>query len=403
MAVIRCETCGANLDIDPKHFGASVRCGQCKSVFAAVPPVTAPTPLPPQDAEPASGSDAETASAPFDPVVYAEFGIQAPLQNNSPQRPTASVLEPEMVFEEPPVPRRPPIPVPTDDTLKVPVAALNTIALFELLSILVLGIGIGFVFGLDKLPFEIPRYAHKIVTIVCGICLTAIGVRDCIVLLGVQALSRRKSYNVAMFATLLTVLPVPFVIGILVVMGNGSLNPSINRYILLTAAGYSLLWFACGAWVLVYLLQPEVRESFATPLQSRIRRSPDSPKAERELAIMRLELPCAMLSAVAGLNLFWLVFSIAIYLSVVVYGPGRIPITSPEVAGNIVGLAIATLLSFFQLTGLDWIRNIKSYPMAITVAILASLPCTTCAPWTIPLGIWLLAELLRPDTRRAFR
>lgn len=37
MAVIRCETCGANLDIDPKHFGVSVRCGQCKSVFSSPP------------------------------------------------------------------------------------------------------------------------------------------------------------------------------------------------------------------------------------------------------------------------------------------------------------------------------------------------------------------------------
>ena len=66
---------------------------------------------------------------------------------------------------------------------------------------------------------------------------------------------------------------------------------------------------------------------------------------------------------------------------------------------NIVGLA----LSAFYIFASTKMRKLESYGMVMTATILSMLPCTSsCCCVGLPVGIWILVVLSKPEVKSAF-
>ncbi|HVX85494.1 MAG TPA: hypothetical protein VH253_11990 [Phycisphaerae bacterium] len=62
---------------------------------------------------------------------------------------------------------------------------------------------------------------------------------------------------------------------------------------------------------------------------------------------------------------------------------------------SIIGLVIA--FGGFKM------RNLQNYGLAMTAAVLALLPCSSCCCITLPFGIWAIVVLMKPEVKAAFR
>ena len=71
----------------------------------------------------------------------------------------------------------------------------------------------------------------------------------------------------------------------------------------------------------------------------------------------------------------------------------------PNVIGMVVGLGISVMTAF----GAVRMRKLESYPLAMTAAVLAILPCSGCCILSMPLGIWALVILLDAQVKESFR
>jgi hypothetical protein len=70
------------------------------------------------------------------------------------------------------------------------------------------------------------------------------------------------------------------------------------------------------------------------------------------------------------------------------------------VISSIVGLAISGLILFGALK----MRKLESYGLALTVSILAMIPCISpCCLIGLPIGIWALVVLMKPEVKGAFQ
>ena len=70
------------------------------------------------------------------------------------------------------------------------------------------------------------------------------------------------------------------------------------------------------------------------------------------------------------------------------------------VALTVVGLAIAVLV----VVGGAQMLKVKSWGLALTAAILTMIPCFgPCCGLFLPLGIWALVVLLKPEVKQALR
>jgi hypothetical protein len=47
-------------------------------------------------------------------------------------------------------------------------------------------------------------------------------------------------------------------------------------------------------------------------------------------------------------------------------------------------------------------EDLKSYGLAMTSSILAMIPCHVCCMVGLPIGIWALIVLLKPEVKSAF-
>lgn len=67
---------------------------------------------------------------------------------------------------------------------------------------------------------------------------------------------------------------------------------------------------------------------------------------------------------------------------------------------NLLGMILGGVIAFggFQM------RNLKSYPLAMAAAIIAVVPVCggCCYALGIPLGIWSISTLMRPEVKAAF-
>ncbi len=65
---------------------------------------------------------------------------------------------------------------------------------------------------------------------------------------------------------------------------------------------------------------------------------------------------------------------------------------------NLLAAAIAAGLVY----GAWQMRNLKSYPLAMTACVLGMIPCTNCCCVTLPIGIWALTVLMKPEVKGSF-
>lgn len=67
---------------------------------------------------------------------------------------------------------------------------------------------------------------------------------------------------------------------------------------------------------------------------------------------------------------------------------------------SIIKLAVAGLIIFASMK----LRKLESFPLVVTSAILAIVPCTSpCCCVGIPIGIWVLVAIMKPEVKSAFR
>jgi hypothetical protein len=74
--------------------------------------------------------------------------------------------------------------------------------------------------------------------------------------------------------------------------------------------------------------------------------------------------------------------------------------------GGSVGLVVAALviiLGAVMIFGGMKMRQLQSYGLAMTASILGMLPCTCCCIIGLPIGIWSLVVLMKPEVKAAFR
>lgn len=67
---------------------------------------------------------------------------------------------------------------------------------------------------------------------------------------------------------------------------------------------------------------------------------------------------------------------------------------------NVIGLAMSVVV----FMGASKMKNAESYGLAMAAAIIAMVPCVSpCCLLGLPLGIWALVVLLKPEVKAAFQ
>jgi GYF domain 2 len=128
-------------------------------------------------------------------------------------------------------------------------------------------------------------------------------------------------------------------------------------------------------------------------------------------ATSQLQGPAIVLMIVAGLNFIFSAIGLAMHLAGA--GMSRFgPVGNPEVEkllemtsgiggviSNFVGLAIAAVM----FVGALKMKQAQNYGLAMTATVLAMIPCVTpCCLLGLPIGIWALVVLLKPEVKSAF-
>jgi hypothetical protein len=84
----------------------------------------------------------------------------------------------------------------------------------------------------------------------------------------------------------------------------------------------------------------------------------------------------------------------------------------PDAAGALLGGAfgivfaiLGLLVSGLVLYGAIKMKSLESYPLAMAASIIPMIPCTSgvCCLLGLPLGIWSLTVLMKPEVKAAFR
>lgn len=69
-------------------------------------------------------------------------------------------------------------------------------------------------------------------------------------------------------------------------------------------------------------------------------------------------------------------------------------------ASSIVGIAVAAFIIFAALK----MRELRQWELSLAASIVAMIPCISpCCIIGLPIGIWALVILLRPEVKEAFR
>jgi len=78
--------------------------------------------------------------------------------------------------------------------------------------------------------------------------------------------------------------------------------------------------------------------------------------------------------------------------------PGEAGTTAPPLFFSLIGAAVQALVAYagFQM------MNLKNYRLAMIGSVLAMLPCSACCLLGLPMGIWSVTLLTKPEVRNAF-
>lgn len=118
----------------------------------------------------------------------------------------------------------------------------------------------------------------------------------------------------------------------------------------------------------------------------------------RDWARVSVEGPANSLAAVAGVVIFFSLIRLAFNLVQLLDG-GDIEVFGMALIGKIVILIPYIVVMFGSMR----MKQLKNYNLSIATSILAMIPCSGCCIVGLPVGIWALVVLLKPEIRAAFR
>lgn len=129
----------------------------------------------------------------------------------------------------------------------------------------------------------------------------------------------------------------------------------------------------------------------------------------QRVAASQVAAPAVALMVVSAISCLWYLLATAVVLfagGVSAFGGSRADL------GGAVGMGIASLMyllwavaALVCFVGAFKMRKLESYTLAMVSAVLAILPCTTyiCCALMMPVGIWSLIVLMKPEVKAAFR
>ena len=127
----------------------------------------------------------------------------------------------------------------------------------------------------------------------------------------------------------------------------------------------------------------------------------------RDWAKQQVMGPAIALMVVSGIAFVWYLFATVMVLFAgglsLMGGSGDIG----GVLGGVIGAAmygVWMILAGVAFVGALRMKDLKSYPFAMTSAILAMLPCSfyMCCILGLPFGIWALIVLMKPEVKAEF-
>jgi predicted Zn finger-like uncharacterized protein len=110
--------------------------------------------------------------------------------------------------------------------------------------------------------------------------------------------------------------------------------------------------------------------------------------------------PAICLMVLGGLDIVIMVENLM--MTVVAMGANGAGNNVPHMAGQVTGAIVGLIFAVVILMGGIRMKQLQSYQLAMTAAILALLPCGNCCIIGLPLGIWALVVLYRPGIKDAF-
>jgi predicted Zn finger-like uncharacterized protein len=157
--------------------------------------------------------------------------------------------------------------------------------------------------------------------------------------------------------------------------------------------------------------EDEESERYEDEDRPRKRRRPMRRSRRFDEAAAAVAAPAICFMVLGGLNIAWLILDIVLRfldISLLAAGaPGQVaPGNDPEeMVGNVVGglfSVFGILLAVVMIFGGYKMKRLENYGLAMAVTIFAILPCWNCCLLGLPLGIWSLIVLNRPEVKVAF-
>lgn len=87
-------------------------------------------------------------------------------------------------------------------------------------------------------------------------------------------------------------------------------------------------------------------------------------------------------------------------------GNGNQPDAALNAFSGVFGIAqglVGVLLGVLIIVGAQKMKRLESYGLAMTSAIISVVPCHGCCLWGLPIGIWALVVLGKPEVKAAFK
>ena len=136
--------------------------------------------------------------------------------------------------------------------------------------------------------------------------------------------------------------------------------------------------------------------------------SPFATSGGRDAAVAAVKGPAIGLIVVAILAMLLVVVSLIINLTGAALFPMPSSGQSPELAkfaqgaGGIIGAILGLALYGVIVFGAIKMMKLENYGLAMTASILALLPCSLCCLAGLPVGIWALVVLNKPEVKSQF-
>lgn len=132
------------------------------------------------------------------------------------------------------------------------------------------------------------------------------------------------------------------------------------------------------------------------------------PDATRAAAMDQIKGPAIGLMATAGIGAAFQVLGLVVNLTGAGMGAlARGNQGMPNMMSGGIGAVfsvIGLIMSVVVFMGASKMKNAESYGFAMAAAIIAMIPCVSpCCLLGLPLGIWALVVLMKPEVKAAFQ